>query len=104
MMSEIRLTTENFAEAALGSDKPVLIDFYATWCGPCKMLSPIIDEIARERDDIVVARVDVDEEPAIADAYSVQSIPTLILLRYGKLSARSVGYVSKQTIIDMLDN
>lgn len=101
-MALIKLTSDNFGDIALGSDKPVLIDFYATWCGPCKMLSPIIEEIASERNDIIVAKVDVDDEPSIADAYSVQSIPTLILLKNGKLAAHSVGFVSKQTVIDML--
>lgn len=101
-MSLIKLTADNFGEMALGSEKPVLIDFYATWCGPCKMLSPIIEEIANERNDIVVAKVDVDDEPSIADAYSVHSIPTLVVLRDGKLVSRSVGYISKDSVLEML--
>ena len=101
-MAIINLTVDNFGDVALNSEKPVLIDFYATWCGPCKMMAPIIDEVATTRSDVVVCKVDIDEQPAIADAYSIQSIPTLILLKNGKPAGKIVGYRPIESVLDML--
>ncbi len=101
-MAIVKLTVDNFEQVALNSEKPVLIDFYATWCGPCKMIAPIIEEIANTRDDVVVCKVDVDEEGAIANAYDIHSIPTLILLKDGKLADKAVGYRPLEAILEML--
>lgn len=101
-MAIINLTVDNFDTVALGSDKPVLIDFYATWCGPCKMMAPIVEEISNTRDDVVVCKVDVDEEGAIANAYDIHSIPTLVLLRDGKLADKAVGYRPLEAVLEML--
>ena len=101
-MAEIKLTAENFDEIAAG-DKPVLIDFFATWCGPCKMLAPIIEEIAEEKSDsLVVAKVDVDEETELAIRFGVSSIPTVVLLREGKEADRFVGYRAKEDVEDFI--
>ena len=101
-MAIVKLTVDNFEQVALNSEKPVLIDFYATWCGPCKMIAPIIEEIANTRDDVVVCKVDVDEEGAIANAYDINSIPTLVLLKDGKLADKAVGYRTLEAILEML--
>ncbi len=101
-MAIVKLTVDNFEQVALNSEKPVLIDFYATWCGPCKMIAPIIEEIANTRDDVVVCKVDVDEAGAIANAYDIHSIPTLILLKDGKLADKAVGYRPLEAILEML--
>ena len=101
-MAIVKLTVDNFEQVALNSEKPVLIDFYATWCGPCKMIAPIIEEIANTRDDVVVCKVDVDEEGAIANAYDINSIPTLVLLKDGKLADKAVGYRPLEAILEML--
>ena len=101
-MAVLKLTKENF-EQATKSEKPVLVDFYADWCGPCRMVSPVIDEIASERDDVLVCKVNVDEEEALAQQFGVMSIPTLVVIKDGKVAAQSVGVRSKAQIIDMLD-
>ncbi len=101
-MAIVKLTVDNFEQVALNSEKPVLIDFYATWCGPCKMIAPIIEEVANTRDDVVVCKVDVDEAGAIAHAYDIHSIPTLILLKDGKLADKAVGYRPLEAILEML--
>lgn len=101
-MAIINLTVDNFNEVALNSEKPVLIDFYATWCGPCKMMAPIVEEIANTRDDVVVCKVDVDEAGAIANAYDIHSIPTLVLLKGGKLADKIVGYRPIEDVLKML--
>ena len=101
-MAIVKLTVDNFNDVALNSEKPVLIDFYATWCGPCKMMAPIIEEIANTRDDVVVCKVDVDEEGAIANAYDIHSIPTLILLKGGKPAGKIVGYRPIEDVLKML--
>ena len=85
-MSVINLNEANFETEVLKSDKPVLVDFFAVWCGPCKMISPIIDEIAEERQDIKVCKVNVDEAPALAERFSVSSIPTIAVFKNGKLA------------------
>ena len=95
----IELTKENFETEAVKSDKPVLIDFWATWCGPCRMLSPIVDEIAEERDDIKGGKVNVDDEGDLAAQFGVMSIPTLILMDKGEVKATSVGYKPKKDVL-----
>ena len=95
------VTTDNF-EQLLASDKPVLLDFYADWCGPCRMIAPIVEEIANERDDIIVAKVNVDEQGAIAQAYDVMSIPTLIVLKDGKVANQATGARPKAAILALL--
>ena len=101
-MSVQNITNENFDEIVLRSDKPVLVDFWAEWCGPCRMVSPIVDEIAGERDDIVVGKVNVDEEPELAQRYRIMSIPTLIFFKDGELVQREAGGKSKGEILEMI--
>lgn len=101
-MPIVKLTSNNFGDVALSTKKTVLIDFYAEWCGPCKMMSLIIDRIANEKNDVIVAKVDVDEEPEIANAYSIQSIPTLVVLRDGKLLNKTIGYIPYESVIELL--
>ena len=102
-MSEITVTSANFDETVAGSDVPVLVDFWAEWCGPCRMLSPVIAEIAEERKDIKVGKVNVDEEPALAMKFGIQAIPTVILFRDGKAAAKSMGYKPKAELLKILD-
>ena len=102
-MAEITITKENFDAEVIKSDKPVLIDFWATWCGPCKMLSPVIAEIAGEYEGKVkVCKVNVDEQPELASAFRVDSIPTLVVIKEGIVTDVSVGYRSKDQIAAML--
>lgn len=98
----LKVGSENFDEEVLRSDKKVLIDFYATWCGPCKVLSPTVEEIAKENDDIKVVKIDVDEEEELANKYGVISIPTLIVIENGEVINKSVGVISKEEIESML--
>ncbi len=97
-----KITNDNFKTEVLQSEMSVLVDFYADWCGPCKMLAPIVDEIAQENDDIKVVKVNVDENPNIALDYKVMSIPTLVVIKGGKEVSRSVGVVDKKEILEML--
>lgn len=100
MLKEI--TSENYALEVEASEKPVILDFWAEWCGPCRMLSPIIDEIAEERDDIVVGKVNVDEQDALAAKFGIISIPTVVLVKGGKVVTKSVGYREKEGLLDAL--
>ena len=101
-MKPIVINKNNFEEIKK-NDKPVLIDFYANWCGPCKMLSPIIDQIADEREDVVVAKVDVDKEVELAEKFGVFSIPTLVILKEGEVVHQSAGARPKAQILALLD-
>ena len=101
-MSVVHITAENFEELVLKSEKPVLLDFWATWCGPCRMVAPIVAEIAAEREDIVVGKIDVDAEMELAVKFGIISIPTLIVMKDGKEAAKLVGYRPKADILAML--
>ena len=100
-MSEVTITDENFEEEVLKADKPVLIDFWAEWCVPCKMLGPIIEEIAADTDAIKVGKANVDDAPDIAGKYGIQSIPTLMVFNKGELVKQNVGVVPRDAIEDM---
>ena len=101
-MSVLNINKENF-EQIKNSDKPVLLDFYAQWCGPCRMVSPIVDEIANERTDIIVGKINVDDEPELAAAFGVSSIPMLAVMKNGEVVNTSVGARPKPQILAMLD-
>ncbi len=103
-MSVIKLTKENFQTVVLNSDKAVLIDFFADWCGPCRMMSPIVDEIAAEKTQYRICKINVDEEPELAQTFQVASIPTLAVIKNGKLSAKSVGAKPKRAILELLES
>ena len=101
-MSVIKISKNNFESEVLSSDKPVLIDFYADWCGPCRMVSPIVDEIAEERSDIKVGKVNVDNEPELAEKFGVFSIPMLVVMKDGKVVNQALGARPKEMILAML--
>lgn len=101
-MSVIKINKENFASEVLNSNKPVLLDFYAEWCGPCRMVGPIVSEIANERSDVKVGKINVDEQPELAALFQVMSIPMLAVIKNGKLENQVVGYRSKEQIEAML--
>lgn len=101
-MSALKITKSNFNEEVLNSDKPVLIDFWASWCGPCRMVGPIIDEIAKENSDIKVCKVNVDEEPELASEFHIMSIPTLVVMKDGQVMRQSMGAKPKAQILDLL--
>ena len=101
-MSVTKITKDNFQELVLNSDREVLLDFWAPWCGPCRMVSPIVDEIAGERQDILVGKVNVDEEMELAAQFQVMSIPTLVVLKNGQVVNRSIGAQPKDGILSLL--
>ena len=101
-MSVLKLTKENFDTIQI-TDKKVLIDFYAEWCGPCKMVSPIVDELADEHPEFLIAKVNVDEEQSLAAQFGVMSIPTLVVIENGKILKQSVGAMPKAKILEMLE-
>ena len=101
-MSIIKISKENFESEVLNSNKPVLLDFYADWCGPCRMVGPIVSEIANERSDVKVGKINVDEQPELAAQFQVMSIPMLAVIKNGKLENQVVGYRPKEQIEAML--
>ena len=102
-MSVMTITKDNFEELVLKSEKPVLLDFWAPWCGPCRMVGPIVEEIAEERGDIAVGKVNVDEEIELAFEFKVASIPTLVVVKGGKTVAKTIGYQPKAGLLELLE-
>lgn len=102
-MSAININKENFQELVENAEKKVLLDFWASWCGPCRMVLPVVEEIAEEREDIVVGKVNVDEQPELANRFGVMTIPTLIVFENGQEVERSVGAKNKKAILSMVD-
>lgn len=100
-MSEKELTGKNFAEI-VGGDKPVLVDFWAPWCGPCQMMGPVVEELAEEEKDVVVGKLNIDEHSEIAEKYHVMSVPTFLMFKDGKVSGQVVGAVPKDTLVSMI--
>ncbi|MBP3890893.1 MAG: thioredoxin [Solobacterium sp.] len=101
-MNEITITSENFEAEVLKADKPVLLDFWASWCGPCKMLAPIVEEIANENTDIKVGKVNVDEQPQLAQQFGIMSIPTILVFKDGKVANQTVGYQPKENLLALV--
>ena len=101
-MAVVTITKENFEQEVLQSAKPVLLDFWASWCGPCRMLSPVVDEVAEERTDVKVGKVNVDEQPELAGQFGVMSIPTLLVFEQGKLARQAVGARPKASVLELL--
>ncbi len=102
-MAAVVLTNENFEEEVLKADKPVLVDFWATWCGPCQKQGPIVEELADERDDIKVCKLDVDEASDVAEQFSIMSIPTVIAFKNGEVIGKSVGLQSKDSLLSLFN-
>ena len=98
----VNITSANFEELVLNNPKPVLLDFWATWCGPCRMVAPGVEEIAAEREDILVGKVNVDEEMALAVRFGIVSIPTLIVMKNGEVANKAVGFMPKADILKLL--
>ncbi len=101
-MKVLHINKDNFHKEVLNSEKPVLLDFFASWCGPCRMVGPILDEIAQEREDIKVCKVDIDEQPELASRFRVMSVPTLMVLKDGNIVEQSVGAKPKHQILAMV--
>lgn len=102
-MAVVEITKDNFEHTVLKADKPVLIDFWAEWCGPCQMMGPIVDEVAEERNDIIIGKLNVDTQPEIALRYNVMSIPTLILFENGEEAQKSIGLISKEELLELIN-
>lgn len=103
-MNVLTITKENFEREVLQSSQPVLVDFWAVWCGPCQMLSPVVEQVAEERTDVKVGKVNVDEQPELAQQFGIMSIPTLMVFRDGKLVQQSIGVIPKESIENLLDS
>lgn len=101
-MKIAKINEENFVQEVLQSDRPVIVDFYADWCGPCKMISPILEEIAYQQNEIKIAKLDVDAYPALAQRFGVMSIPTVIAFKGGKEYKRRIGFANKQILLDLV--
>ena len=102
LLAVITITKDNFKSEVLESDKPVLLDFWATWCGPCRMVSPIVDEISEERRDIKVGKINVDEQMELAQQFRIVSIPTLVVMKDGQIANKAVGAMPKEDILALL--
>ena len=102
LIAVITITKDNFKSEVLESDKPVLLDFWATWCGPCRMVSPIVDEISEERRDIKVGKINVDEQMELAQQFRIVSIPTLVVMKDGQIANKAVGAMPKEDILALL--
>jgi len=103
-MALVHITKDNFNKEVMESDKVVLLDFWATWCGPCQMIAPILEEVAEECPDATIGKIDVDEEQELAMSFGIESIPTLIVIKNGKAVAKAVGLRAKNQIVEMIDN
>ena len=103
-MALIHITAANFQQEVLNSTKPVLLDFWATWCGPCKMLTPVLEQIAAEHPEYVIGKVDVDQDPELASQFGVQSIPKLVLLKNGQPVNEAVGFRPKEKVLELLQS
>lgn len=103
-MALVHITKENFNKEVMESEKVVLLDFWATWCGPCQMIAPILNEVAEECPDITVGKIDVDEEQELAMSFGITSIPTLIVIKNGKAVDKAIGMRAKNQIMEMIDN
>ena len=101
-MSAVNINMNNFHNEVINSNKPVLLDFWAPWCGPCRMVVPIVEEIARERSDIKVGKINVDEQPELANQFGIMSIPTLVVMKNGRIVSQAMGARSKNAILSML--
>ena len=101
-MSVVHITKANFEELVTNNAKPVLLDFWATWCGPCRMVAPIVEDIAAEREDILVGKINVDEEMELAVQFGIISIPTLVVMKNGEIANKAVGYMPKAEILKLL--
>ena len=101
-MNTIKITSDNFEQEVINSNKPVLLDFWASWCGPCRMISPIVDEIAGEITDAKVGKINIDEQPELASAFGIMSIPTLAVIKNGKVVNKMVGVKPKASILKVL--
>lgn len=101
-MSVLTITNENFEQEVLKSDKPVIVDFWAAWCGPCKMLSPVVDQLAEELEGVKIGKINIDEQMELAEKYNVSSIPCVVAFKNGEEVNRSVGLVPKQKLVDLL--
>ena len=101
-MKVLHINKDNFHKEVMNSEKPVLLDFFASWCGPCKMVAPILDEIAEEREDIKVCKVDIDQQPELASRFRVMSVPTLMVMKEGKIVEQAIGARPKHQILAMV--
>ncbi len=98
----MRITTQNFDSQVLKAEKPVLVDFYAVWCGPCQMLAPVLEELENSRDDVLIGKVNVDEEPALLRQFSITAVPTLVLFKGGRSVKKVAGFQSKEALEQLI--